>query len=148
MRVIFLDDVQNVARAGDVKEVSDGFARNFLIPKRLAAIATAEQLKRVERIKSSASDKRAHEMTEVQAVLEKLKDVAVSVKAKVGPNGDYYGAVTSAVIAAEVARVSGVPVDRKLLELPQPISKPGEYEVAVRLGQGTTAKVKVTAEAE
>ncbi len=148
MRVIFLDDVQNVARAGYVKVVADGFARNFLIPKKLAARASADQLKRIERIKSSAVDKRAREMTEVQAVAEKLTDVAVTVKAKVGPNGEYYGAITAAAIASEIAKTSGVPIDRKLVEMASPINKPGDYEINVRLGQGTTAPIKVTAEAE
>ena len=148
MRMIFLEDVPNQANAGDVKNVSDGYARNFLIPKKLAIVATPEEMKRIERIKRAGDERRFRETEQWETLANHLEGTNITVKSRATPTGHFYGAISAAQIAQELANVIGRDVDRKLVETVDSIRDPGEYEVVLRLAPGIQATIIVTAEAE
>ena len=148
MQVVFLEDVPNQARAGEVRRVADGYARNYLIPKGLAAMATPESLKRVQKIKAAAEVRRTQDTQLAQELAQFLDNVKVTVAAPVTPIGQYYGAITSTRIAAELSATVGREVDRRLVEVMEPIREPGEYQVVLRLSGDIQATIHVTAEAE
>jgi large subunit ribosomal protein L9 len=148
MRVIFLEDVPNQANAGDVKDVADGYARNYLVPKKLAMVATPEEMKRIERIRQAGDDRRIRETQQWEVLAGQLEGTAITVKARLTPAGMFYGAITPGQIAQELGSVLGREVDRKLVDAVEPIRAPGEYEVALRLAADIQATILVTAEAE
>ncbi len=148
MRVIFLEDVPNQAHAGDVKNVANGYARNYLLPKKLATVATAEDMKRIERIKRAGDERRLRETQQLDELAQSLEGTAINIKARATPAGQFYGTINPAQIAEGLASVTGREIDRKLVETVEPIKEPGEYEVVLHLAPGIQATVIVTAEAE
>ena len=145
MRVIFLEDVTNKANAGEVKDVADGYARNYLIPKGLAIVATAEDMKRIERIRRAGDERRIRESREWETLAGLLEGTNIKVEARVTPAGHYYGAIGPAQIAQELANLIGQEIDRKLVETVEPIRDPGEYDVVLHLAPGIQATIIVTA---
>jgi len=139
MKVVFLQDVPNVARAGDVKEVADGYARNFLIPRQLAALATAEAMSRV----TTGDVAKARADAEMVALAKQLDGREVNLKAHAGAKDRLYGSVTSADIAAGLEKVTKITVDKRKIELAEPIRQLGSYEVAIHLGQDIMPKIRV-----
>ena len=148
MKVIFLEDVPNQAHAGDVKNVSSGYARNYLIPKGLANAATAEKLKRKEKIKDAGDVRRVRETQKWDELAGQLEGTSITVKARATPAGQFYGAITPTHLARELAEVTGREIDRKLVETVEQIREPGEYQVVLHLATGIQATILVTAEAE
>ena len=148
MRVIFLEDVPNQANAGDVKNVSDGYARNYLIPKKLATVATAEHMKRIEGIKRAGDERRTRETRQWETLASLLEGTSITVKGRVTPAGHFYGAITPAQIAQGLADVVGRDIDRRLVDTTETIRDPGEYEVILNLAPGVQATIFVAAEAE
>ena len=116
MEVVFIKDVTNQARAGDVKRVADGYARNYLIPQGLAEAATPEVLKRLRKITTQGDEIREKETATLQELAESLNDVSIEVVGRVTPAGRYYGAISSAQVAAQLSAESGQEVDRRLVE--------------------------------
>jgi large subunit ribosomal protein L9 len=139
MKVVFFQDVPNVARAGDIKEVADGYARNFLIPRQLAALATPEAMSRV----TTGDVAKARTDAELVALAKQLDGQEVNLKAHAGAKDRLYGSVTSADIAAELERVTKITVDKRKIELDKPIHHLGSYEVAIHLGKDILPKIKV-----
>lgn len=133
MQVILLEDVRSLGKKGTVVKVTDGYARNFLFPKKLAAEATDGNVRSLEHQTKVQKDKKAKELDHYRKIAEHLKATPLTVKARVGEGGRLYGAVTSTDIAAVLARVSPEPIDKKRIELKDPIKKVGTYEVKVRL---------------
>ena len=148
MRVVFLKDVAKVADAGEIQEVANGFARNYLIPQGLAAQATADQLKRIEKIKKAAESQRLKELKDVEELARRLEGVTVNLKGKVAPSGKYYGAITSVQIAEELGKLTERAIERRLVEMPEPIHAPGAYTAVVRLHPQVASTINVVAEAE
>lgn len=148
MEVVFLQDVPHQARAGQVRRVADGYARNYLIPKRLAVLATAETRKRVEKIKVAGDDRRARESDQLEELAQLLDNTQLTVSARVTPTGRYYGAIGSVLIAQQLSTTLGREVDRRLVEVMEPIREPGEYQVVLQLSSDIRATIKVTATAE
>ena len=148
MRVIFLEDVPNQASAGDVRDVADGYARNYLVPKKLAIVATPEEMKRIERIKRAGDQRRIRETQQWEVLAGQLDGTAITVKARLTPAGQFYGAVTPGQIAQELGSVIGREIDRKLVDAVEPIRSPGEYEVILHLASDIQATIFVTAEPE
>ena len=148
MRVIFLEDVPNQANAGEVKNVSDGYARNYLIPKKLATVATTEHMKRIEGIKRAGDERRTRETRQWETLATLLEGTSVTVKGRVTPAGHFYGAITPAQIADGLADVVGRDIDRRLVDTVEAVRDPGEYEVILNLVPGVQATIFVTAEAE
>ncbi len=147
MRVIFLQDVPHKGRAGDVKEVADGYARNYLFPKGLAVVATPEEMKRIQRIKKAADERRLKVLEDVKALVQALEETPVTLKAKAGPTGRFFGAITNIHVAQELAKLTGREIDRRSVAM-EPIHEPGEYTAAVDLHPEVKATVKVIAQAE
>jgi len=145
MRVIFLEDVPNVAGIGETKEVADGYGRNFLIPKKLALPADSQEAAQMATKLKAARKKKEGELA---GLAEQLVGKDVTIKAKVGAKGRLYGSITSADIAAGLENVTGLAIDKKKMELAEPIRQLGSYEVAIKLGKDTTPKIKVTVIAE
>jgi large subunit ribosomal protein L9 len=148
VQVVFLADVLPRYRAGDVRFVAGGYARNYLIPKGLAAPATQEHLKRIEKIRQAADERRAREAQETQGVAQRLEGMTVTIKARAGEGGRLYGSITTAAIAQAITDASGQEVDRRLIQLPEPIRSLGSFPVAVRLHQDIVPSVTVVVEAE
>ena len=144
--MIFIQDVPNQARAGEVKRVAAGYARNYLIPKGLAAIATTEVLKRAEKIKTAGDEQRTRETQEMEILAQILDNTQITVSARVTPTGRYYGAISGARIAEELSSTMGREIDRRLVDVIEPIREPGEYEVVLRLSSDIQATVHITAE--
>ena len=148
MKVVFLEDVSSIASAGEVKDVADGYARNYLIPKKLAALASPEITSRLEaqlQIKLSKQAKTEAELTEIASQLEGKE---VMLQAKVGAKDRLYGSITSADIVAKLEKVTGITVDKRKIELDEPIRELGSFDVAIRLSKDTMPKVKVVVSEE
>jgi large subunit ribosomal protein L9 len=141
MKVIFLQDVPNVAQAGEVKEVADGYGRNFLIPKKLAALAHPQATSQAE---TRAQKMEARLTTELKELASQLEGKEVSLKAKAGAKDKLYGSITSADIAAELNNTTGLDIDKRKIELDEPIRQLGSYEIAIRLGKDIVPKIRVT----
>jgi large subunit ribosomal protein L9 len=148
MEVVFTQDVTNKAHAGEVRRVADGYARNYLIPRGLAEVATPEVLKRLHKIKAAGNETRFRETQVMEELAKALNDVSVSVTGRVTPTGRYYGAVSSANIAAQLSAAVGRDFDRRLIDAGEPIREPGEYEVVLRLTNDIHATIRIIAEVE
>ncbi|MBI2855722.1 MAG: 50S ribosomal protein L9 [Chloroflexi bacterium] len=133
MQVIFLEDIPNVARIGEVKEVKTGYARNYLLPKGLAIAATPQELTRLESIRKAGRERSAREMENTQALAERLEGTSVTVNVRAGPQGRLYGAVTNAMLAQELSTLLGMEVNRRDILLEGPIHELGSFEIRVRL---------------
>jgi len=132
MKVMLLKDVYKLGRAGDVKKVADGFGRNFLLPKGLAALATPGALKQSDRIRQTAELERARLNKELTAVHSQLDGMQLIFPAKAGETGKLYGSVTSAMIVEAIEAQKGIKLDRSQIDS-QPIKTIGVHTVHVRL---------------
>ena len=148
MEVVFIQDVANQARAGEVKRVADGYARNYLVPKGLAEMATPEVLKRLHKIKAAGDEVRIRETGQLTELAELLDGTSITVEARVTPMGRYYGTISEAMIATELSNAVGREIDRRLVEAGEPIREPGEYQVVLRLSNDIEATINITAEVE
>ena len=133
MKVIFLEDVPGTADAGEVKEVKNGFARNHLLPRGLAAPATPDALQRAGAIERAAQAKRVRESEDWQVVADALGGTRVVVEARVGPNGRLFGSVTGRHVAQKLSEMTGRDLDHRQVLLSEAIHDPGNYEVPIRL---------------
>ena len=148
MEVIFTQDVPNKARAGEVRRVPDGYARNYLLPQGLALMATPEILKRMHKIRSVGDEIRMRETNVLEEIKEALDDTEITVQARVTPTGRYYGAITATHISMSLAEATGREIERRWIEIAESIREPGEYDVTLRLSTEITANIRVSAEAE
>ena len=144
MKVVFLEDVPNVAETGEVKEVADGYGRNFLIPRKLAVLADAKAANIVEaRLKKKARIQ-AETEAEMRELAQQLEGKEVILKARSGAKGQLYGSITNADITEELSKSTGLVVDKRVIELEEPIRQVGSYEIAIRLTKDIMPKIKVT----
>jgi large subunit ribosomal protein L9 len=143
MKVVFLEDVPNIAKAGDVKEVADGYGRNFLIPKKLAALVRPEITSRLEAQRREQTKKQENMEAELARMADQLEGKEIILKAKAGAKERLYGRVTSADIAAALERTTGITVDKRKIELAEPIRELGSFDVAIRLAKDVIPKIKV-----
>ncbi|MGI6082035.1 MAG: 50S ribosomal protein L9 [Limnochordia bacterium] len=148
MRVILTQDVEKIGEAGDVVNVADGYARNFLIPRGMAVQATKANMRRLEHEKEIAGKKALKEEEEAKALAGRLSGLTVTITAKTGEGGRLFGSVTSQDVADAVQRAINVELDKRRIDLAEPIKNLGEYTIPVKLYQGVNAEVvvKVTAE--
>jgi large subunit ribosomal protein L9 len=147
MKVIFLNDVKGVAKKGDIKDVKEGYARNMLFKKNLAVEATDANIKRLEKEKEKIKAIEINRIQDAKAMAEKLNKVSVTLEKKAGESGTLFGAITTQEIA-KALKGAGFDVDKKLLQLDNPIKKVGEYKVKVNLYKDTKAEIKVTVNAK
>jgi large subunit ribosomal protein L9 len=143
MKILFLKDVRPTARAGDVKDVKVGFARNFLIPQGLAVHATDHELRRASALRVLAEDRRLVEAKEWQDIADALKDQKVRIDVRTGPTGRLYGSVTNTMIAAKISEMTEREIDRRGIQIPAPIRTVGEYKVPARFVEGVTATLVI-----
>jgi len=143
MQVILRDDMDNLGKSGEVVNVKPGYARNYLLPRGLAIKATAGDITRVEHEKRVIAARTAKLAKEAQAEADKLSQVSVSIARAVGDEDKLFGSVTSRDIA-EALREKGVTVDSKKIHLDEPLKALGDFDVAVKLGRGVSASIKVT----
>jgi large subunit ribosomal protein L9 len=147
MKVVFLQNVEGSGRTGEIKEVADGFARNFLLPRRLAAPATPDAVKRAEALAAAEARRQAELDDQARTLAEKLTaPIVITVRA--GEQGRLYGSVTAADIAEEASKLAGEEVDRHLLVLEEPIKEVGTHEIPLRLTQNVDATLMVEVVAE
>lgn len=142
MKVILSSDVKALGRKGDIVNVSDGYANNFLLKNKLAVPASVGNLNINAQEKAALAKKIKEETAEAEALAKKLKDVTVVVKTKIGENGKTFGSISGKEIAEELSRM-GYDIDRKKIELETPIKAVGEYLVPVRLYKGVVGKINV-----
>jgi large subunit ribosomal protein L9 len=149
MEVILREHVDNVGRRGEVVKVADGYARNYLLPRKLALLATDGNKKQVERERSRFDAVEAEEQKVAEALAGRLAGVEITIARKVGETEALYGSVTSSDIAEALA-AKGFDIDRRKLQLAEPIKKLGEYDVPLKLHRDviTPLKVKVVAEGQ
>ena len=144
MRVVFIEDVEGVALGGEVKEVKNGFARNYLIPKNLAAPATHNNLQRIHKLTKDAAVSRAHRLDEMQTLATSLDGSEIAIEMRAGANNRLYGSVTGTMVADALSEEKGIPIERRLVQLDDPIREVGSYDVPLRLFADVNASIKVT----
>jgi large subunit ribosomal protein L9 len=142
MKVLLLKDVYNLGRAGDVKKVADGYGRNFLLPQKLAVLATPGSLKQADHIKKVAAEQRAVLNQELGSVAEQLEGVELAFPVKAGQTGRLYGSVTTSMIADAIASQTGADIDKRQVES-QPIKLLGLHNARVRLTMDLLPEIKV-----
>ena len=143
MRVVFLQDVAGVAHGGDVKEVKNGFARNYLIPKNFAVPATHNALQRVKQYAEQAERARLRLLQDMRELSETLNGKRIDVEMRAGASGQLYGSVTNAIIADKLAELSDREIDRRGIEIGDPIRQLGSFDVSVRLHPEVQAQIEV-----
>jgi large subunit ribosomal protein L9 len=143
MKVILLDDVAKVGRRGEVRDVSDGYARNFLIPKKLALSASAGNMKNLEHIKQQANAKADRIKDDAEALRRTIEGLTLEERRQASEEGKLFGSVTSQDIVEFLDR-HGVKVERRRVNLDEPIKTLGETTVPIRLHQDVTAQFKVS----
>ena len=143
MKVILQQDVRGQGKKGQLVEVSDGYARNFLLPKKLAVPATAENVNTMKQQEKARQAQMAAEKAETQALAEKLKSIQVKLTAKAGEGGRLFGAVTSKEIAEALSAQHGLNIAKTKLVLDEPIKSCGGYQIKAKLGYEIMGTVKV-----
>jgi large subunit ribosomal protein L9 len=142
IEVILKEHVEHLGRRGEIVKVADGYARNFLFPRQLALAVTAENKKQIERERAKAEARDAEELTMARALADRLEAVELSIGRRVGENDTLYGSVTSADITEALAARS-LTVDRRKVQLADPLKTLGDHNVPVKLHRDVTAQVKV-----
>jgi large subunit ribosomal protein L9 len=147
MEVILREHVDNLGRRGEIVKVADGYARNYLLPRKLALVATDGNKQRIERERAKFEAVEAEEKKVADAVAARMANVVVEIARKVGETDALYGSVTTSDIA-DALRVKGFDIDRRKIQLREPIKKLSELDVPIRLQRDVTATVKVKVVAE
>ncbi|MBQ6359758.1 MAG: 50S ribosomal protein L9 [Lachnospiraceae bacterium] len=148
MQVVLLQDVKTLGKAGDVVKANDGYARNFLIPKKMAVEANAANLAKLKQQKAYEAKVAAEELAAAKALSESISGKTIQMKVKAGEGGKLFGAIASKELAQEIEKQLGVAVDKKKIVLPDPIKTLGVHPVSVKLHKDVTAAIKVDVAAE
>ena len=146
MKVLLIADVKELGKEGEIKNVADGYARNYLIPHRLAVPATEQNIAQASQ-KREAERRKAEKLAhQAQDLAKRIEGLELRFRAHVGEQDRLYGSITSADIAEELARRIGQEIDRHHIELEEPIRELGAHQVVIRVGKGVTATVNVVVE--
>ena len=143
MKVILTQDVKSQGKKGQLVDVSDGYARNFLLPKKLAVIATAENLNTMKQQEKARKAQQAAEKAEAEALAKKLESLTVKVAAKAGEGGRLFGAVTAKEVSEALSEQYGVNIAKTKLVLDEPIKACGGYQIKAKLGYEVVGTVSV-----
>jgi large subunit ribosomal protein L9 len=143
MKVVLLQDVKDLGKKGTLVNASDGYARNFLFPRKLAVEATEGKLKEIEDKKSSEKNKKAMELKAAKELADKLSKVEISFKSKAGEHGKLFGSITSKDIADAIKAQQKIQVDKKKVVLPDAIKTLGTYQVEVKVYPEVSAKINI-----
>jgi large subunit ribosomal protein L9 len=148
MEVLLLQDVEALGQAGDIKHVADGYARNYLIPRQMAVLATPGAIKQAEARRQATASREVKELDEAKALAERLDGVTVNFLARAGETDRLYGSITNVAIAEALEKEVGHEVDRRKIELEEPLKELGTHAVTVKLAAEAEAKVTVVIERE
>ena len=140
MKVVFLQNVEGMAQIGQVKEVADGYGRNFLLPKKMALLATPGAMRQAEAQVKVEANRVAKQEAEMTELAKKLEAAGITIKVKAGEEGKLFGSVSNADIAQALLQVANLEVDRRKIELEEPIKQVGTYEVILRLSKDNSVK--------
>ena len=143
MKVILQQDVKGKGKKGQMIEVSDGYARNFLLPKKLALEATADHVNTMRMNDKATAERQAKEKAEAMALRDKLKDTVITVTAKGGGAGRLFGAVTSAEVADALSAQTGIAADKRKIVMEDPIKNVGTYTLKLKLGYEISADLNI-----
>lgn len=147
MEIILQEDIDSLGEIGDIVKVKDGYARNFLLPRGSAIMASRRNVRALEHQKRVTALKREKALTSATAVRDKLASMAVTIPARAGEEDKLFGSITNIDIE-KALRAQGVTIDRRKIMLREPIKQLGTYPVPVRLGGGLAAEIKITIERE
>lgn len=148
MQVLLLQNVQGVGNAGEVKKVADGYARNFLLPHKLAVLATGGAVKQSEAIKAAVVKREAKTKSDAEELAKIIGKVTLTFRAKAGEGDRLFGSITSGDIVDALARENGITVDKRRIDLESPIKDLGSHRVPIKLHPEVTASVAVLVERE
>ena len=146
MKVILIEDVKSLGKKGQIVEINDGYARNFVLPKKLGLEATPKNLNDLKLKKQNDEKVAAENLAEAKAMAEKLAAVTVNAQVKVGEGGKTFGSVSSKEISEELEKQHKIKIDKKIIVVKDPIKNVGKYTVAVKLHPEVTAELKVNVE--
>lgn len=146
MKVILLEDVKGVGKKDQLLEVSDGYAKNFLLPKNKAVLADKNNLTKMDNIKKIEAAKKQEELEKAVNLSKELESKLLKIKVKLGKNGKLFGTVTSKEICSSLKETEGIEIDKKKIMLTTPIKTLGEKEVEIKLHTKVTAKLKLIVE--
>ena len=144
MKVVFLEDVANKGKAGETREIADGYARNFLIPRKLAVLANSQSANIVAAQLKKLAHRRAQTEAEMAELAKQLEGQEIILKAKSGEKEKLYGSITSTDITDELLRSTGLTIDKRKVELEEPIRELGSYEITIKLTADIAPKIKLT----
>ncbi len=147
MKLLLKEDVDGLGFCGDEVEVKDGYGRNFLIPKGKALLATPNNLKAFNHQKRVVQSKMTKVIVAAQTIADEIAKVTCSVKKKIGDTGKMFGSVTAQEVA-DLLKDQGVDIDRRKIQIAEPIKKSGEYKIPVKLHSEVTAEIKLVVEGE
>ena len=148
MKVLFLEDELPTARAGDIRDVKNGFARNYLIPRGIAVLATEHQLRRAEKLRAEAEERRLRELNEWRDIAAELAENPVELTVRTGPTGRLYGSVTNTMIAARLSELTGRSIERKRVRMQEQIRIVGTYRLPVRFMEEIDATITLNVVSE
>lgn len=143
MKVILLKDVKGSGKAGEVVNVSDGYARNFLLPKKFAKVADNQALSELKSQKDSLEHRTREEIKNAEDIAQKLDGKSVNIFAKAGENGKLFGSVTAKEITEEIKKCFDITVDKRKIKLDKDLKSYGTYEVEIKLYKGISTKMRV-----
>lgn len=147
MKIVLRNDVENVGKQGDLIEVADGYARNFLVPRGLAIVATKGAVKQAQAMQRAREVREARERETAEEIAGRLRSQNIRVTARAGEAGKLFGSVTAGDVADAVHQQLGVELDRRRLELAEPIRELGPHEVSLHIHEGVEATFNVVVEA-
>ena len=143
MKVLFLEDVEGVAHGGDIKEVKRGFAKNYLLPKNIAILATKASLERIPKLKTQADKNRIQRINHMKELAGEIDGLRVNLPMRSGPNGKLYGSVTNNIIASELSTLSSKEIERRMVILPESIRRVGIFEIKLNLDSEVEANISL-----
>ncbi|OIO88775.1 MAG: 50S ribosomal protein L9 [Anaerolineae bacterium CG2_30_64_16] len=146
MQVLLLKDVEGLGRAGDIKHTSGGYAQNYLVPNKLAVVATDGAIKQARSIQDAAKRRSERKLTEAKTLAGRIEGQTLTLQMRAGEGDRLYGSVTNADIAEKLSRAAGAEIDRRLVDIEHPIKTLGRHAVIVKLGSGVSVQVAVQVE--
>ena len=143
MKVVFLEDIAHKGKAGEVKDVADGYARNYLLPRKLAVLANSQSANIVESQLKKLARRQAQTEAEMAELAKVIEGQEFTITAKTGEKERLYGSITSADVADEMLRSKGITIDKRKIELEEPIRELGSYELTIKLTKNITPTIKL-----
>ena len=143
MKVILTEDVKGIGKKDEIINANDGYARNFLFPQKLAVEANAKNMSLLQGRKDSANFKKEKEMEYANSLKEKLSKIMLTVKVKAGENGKIFGSITSKEICVELKKQKNIEIDKKKVNLKEPIKELGTFTIDIKLYEGIIGKLKI-----